>query len=90
MNSALCPLCRKNNNCGNLKQPASSSEKLDCWCLHESIPSAALEALPPEQRGKSCICQSCAKAFTLSNSTSTSNTPASDQLAFPVGQTSSS
>ena len=37
----------------------------DCWCLHQPVSTAALDALSPEQRGKSCLCQACAAQATV-------------------------
>ncbi|WP_081474701.1 cysteine-rich CWC family protein [Acidovorax radicis] len=54
--ASVCPLCGQANLCAIAAgQPAES-----CWCMApHTIAPAALAALPPEQRGKTCICPAC-------------------------------
>lgn len=68
LDERLCPLCQQPNACGNLQsvhteEPTGDlavSASFDCWCLHQPVSAAALQQLSPDQRGQSCICQSCA------------------------------
>jgi len=69
----LCPLCAKDNTCGNLlsnqlekSHPVCEAEKkLTCWCQDPNIqfPPELLQQVPDELKNKICICQSCAMAF---------------------------
>jgi prepilin-type N-terminal cleavage/methylation domain-containing protein/prepilin-type processing-associated H-X9-DG protein len=34
-----------------------------CWCEAEEIPAALLARIPPEQRGRACICRTCLEGF---------------------------
>lgn len=62
VDSFLCPLCQQKNHCGNLG--AVDTEKA-CWCNNPDIqfPTALLEKVPEDKKGKACICKRCAKAF---------------------------
>lgn len=84
MDESLCPICQQSNQCGNLNRTQSSGQTFDCWCLHSKVPSAAIDLLPPDQRGKSCICQSCSEAFTRDPELKTSEN-CRTELAYPVG-----
>lgn len=58
----LCPLCGKPNSCINLG--AQDIEKT-CWCNDPTIkfPEALLSKIPPELRGKACVCKTCVLNF---------------------------
>lgn len=58
--TALCPLCRRDNNCGNL-----NASKQTCWCQAETIkfPAALLAKVPDTLKQQACICQRCAREF---------------------------
>jgi hypothetical protein len=58
----ICPLCGRKNACVNLG--VNDTEK-SCWCNDPSIsfPEALLAQIPPELRGKACICRFCALKF---------------------------
>ncbi|MFF2481862.1 cysteine-rich CWC family protein [Paenibacillus sp. NPDC058071] len=50
-----CPLCGEQNGCGM----TSGEAPKQCWCVEERFPEWLIESVPQEQKGKSCICQSC-------------------------------
>ncbi|MBV4454340.1 MULTISPECIES: cysteine-rich CWC family protein [Pseudomonas] len=54
----LCPACGARNAC-TLADPQTVDQA--CWCYGVSIDPAVLEALPPEQRNKACLCPRCAQ-----------------------------
>jgi len=56
-----CPLCGGDASCAILE--AKGAPVTDCWCFHVRIPEALLERIPPQQRGKSCLCSSCLTRF---------------------------
>jgi hypothetical protein len=56
-----CPLCGKANQCA---QAAPASRDQPCWCFSAKIGPEALERIPPEERGCSCICLECASGAT--------------------------
>jgi hypothetical protein len=51
-----CPLCGEPNGCG------AAAGKPDCWCFNVSLDKAALERIPPEAKGKACVCRRCGGA----------------------------
>ncbi len=54
-----CPLCSQANHCGMEKG-------LDnCWCAADGMefPGELLQQLPDQQKGQSCICEACVRAF---------------------------
>lgn len=59
LNVKNCPICGKDNRCGNVKDPASQS----CWCAKEVFPQGIFELVPAELLNKSCICKSCLDRF---------------------------
>lgn len=85
MDESLCPICQQSNRCGNINRTPSSNQEFDCWCFHTKIPPAALNALPSSQRGQSCICQSCAEAYTSEPNLKDSGNSRTE-LAYPVGE----
>ena len=55
--TSVCPLCGQPNQCAIAAgRPAES-----CWCMSEPVSRDALERLPDEQRGQSCICPACGR-----------------------------
>lgn len=60
----LCPLCQQQNLCANL---GMAEGKKTCWCNDPNIqfPTALLEKIPSDKKGKACICQKCAQAFEM-------------------------
>jgi len=54
-----CPLCGGPNGCAAV---ATGRFDVPCWCSEQSFPPALLARLPPDARGKACICRACAQA----------------------------
>jgi hypothetical protein len=59
LDEPVCPLCGGPNGCA---AAASGSLKVSCWCSELILPPSALEDIPPDLRGKACICRDCALA----------------------------
>ncbi|MBP7544350.1 MAG: cysteine-rich CWC family protein [Acidovorax sp.] len=55
--ASCCPLCGQANQCAVAAGDAPES----CWCMHTPIAAAALQRLPPAERGRRCICAHCAQ-----------------------------
>ncbi|WP_084545094.1 MULTISPECIES: cysteine-rich CWC family protein [Derxia] len=51
-----CPLCHQPNRCG-------ISDFANCWCRALPVPPALLATLPPELRGKACLCRNCIESW---------------------------
>jgi hypothetical protein len=62
---ARCPLCGTPNRCAMELERASGQPQPPCWCTQASFPPPLLEQLPPETRGKACICAACAARAAL-------------------------
>ncbi|GIP44965.1 hypothetical protein J45TS6_34240 [Paenibacillus sp. J45TS6] len=58
-NPLICPLCRKPNHCAY----AAGRPAEECWCMNLSVPKLLLAQIPDEQRGKSCVCEACVRAY---------------------------
>jgi hypothetical protein len=58
-----CPLCGKDNNCGNLQGKPHGT----CWCSRALFPKEIFDLLPQNRAGKSCICKSCLDQFKANN-----------------------
>jgi len=58
----LCPLCNKDNQCGNI---SACDSKLSCWCHSPEInfPEKLLNQIPDCPKNKACICKACALAY---------------------------
>ncbi|GAB3106247.1 cysteine-rich CWC family protein [Aestuariicella hydrocarbonica] len=83
-----CPICQQQNHCGNQQRQQTASataDDFDCWCLHETIDPNLLESLPLQQRGRSCICQSCALKSSRSRKSGGAPDPASVETYIPPG-----
>jgi hypothetical protein len=39
-----------------------AAQRESCWCFSVKIDPAALEKIPPEAKGRACVCQSCGVA----------------------------
>ncbi len=52
-----CPLCGQANAC----RIAADKDSPHCWCFDESIGVAALAKVPAADRGRACICRTCAR-----------------------------
>ncbi|WP_181295564.1 cysteine-rich CWC family protein [Pseudomonas sp. Q2-TVG4-2] len=53
-----CPLCGQSNQCGQC-DPASAQQP--CWCFNTDIAPETREQIPPEAKGKACLCSRCAR-----------------------------
>ena len=52
----ICPLCGADNQCAmSADHPVAK-----CWCASVTISAATLAAIPPQDRGRRCICPACA------------------------------
>ncbi len=51
-----CPLCRAENSCA----VAAGRSVRACWCNGAKVPRDILDRVPPESRGKACLCSRCA------------------------------
>lgn len=62
--TTLCPLCRRDNACGNLNTNTGT-----CWCQNDELKfsPSLLYKVPKNQRGKACVCQQCAREFQASD-----------------------
>lgn len=50
-----CPLCGEPNACA-----MAADEAGPCWCFTTPIAEGVIERIPPDQRGRACVCQRCA------------------------------
>lgn len=64
LSPSLCPLCQRDNACGNLNTNSHA-----CWCQSDDLKfsPSLLDKVPEKQRGKACICQQCAREFQASD-----------------------
>jgi hypothetical protein len=54
-----CPLCGRPNRCAMAEgHPVGA-----CWCVSMRLTADMLEAVPTEDRGVRCICDTCARAL---------------------------
>lgn len=51
-----CPLCGAENGCA----VAAGRSVSACWCNGAKAPRDILDGIPPESRGKACLCSRCA------------------------------
>lgn len=64
LDTSLCPLCGQANQCAiSAGLPPES-----CWCMQTPVSKEALNRLPAETRGQSCICPLCAQPTPTINS----------------------
>jgi hypothetical protein len=49
-----CPLCGEPNAC------AMAADGGACWCFTTPIAEGVIERIPPDQRGRACVCARCA------------------------------
>ena len=54
LNAPLCPICGQSNDCA---ASAKGSFDTDCWCVAVVFTEELLAKVPPELRGKSCVCR---------------------------------
>jgi hypothetical protein len=62
INPILCPLCGQANQCAMEVELATGIKQAPCWCSQTSFAAELLDKVPPEARGKACICSVCAAA----------------------------
>lgn len=55
----ICPLCGKNNQCGQL---CSGDNKDACWCASGELefPESLLNRVSNAAKNRACICKACA------------------------------
>jgi hypothetical protein len=53
----MCPRCGQPNDCAAAR---TGSFATPCWCASVTIAAELLESLPPEDRGRACLCPRCA------------------------------
>ena len=58
LQAPLCPICGKPNECA---ASASGSFEVECWCKEVNFSESLLAKIPPDLKGKACICRSCAE-----------------------------
>jgi len=54
-----CPLCGQPNRCAMAEEHPVGA----CWCVSIRLTADMLEAVPTEDRGVRCICETCAHAL---------------------------
>ncbi|MET3442297.1 hypothetical protein ABIC94_003081 [Variovorax paradoxus] len=60
IDATRCPLCGEQNRCAMEVARETGEPQPPCWCMATDFRNAPLAALPPESRGKACICARCA------------------------------
>ena len=60
--ATVCPLCKKDNACGNIK---NTGAEFRCWCQNSAVifPEDLLEQLHRQGIDKRCVCLSCVEKF---------------------------
>lgn len=58
MDPRRCPLCGRENRCGEAEGGAGR-----CWCFDLKVPPALLARVPEALRGKACVCRECVQAY---------------------------
>lgn len=53
--ASRCPLCGGDNRCG-----LARGETV-CWCFDAAIDRKTIDAVPPSDRDRVCICPACAR-----------------------------
>jgi hypothetical protein len=56
-----CPLCGQANACAMEIERETGVKQAPCWCTQVDFSPELLGRLPPQARGKACICASCAR-----------------------------
>ncbi|WP_281914838.1 cysteine-rich CWC family protein [Caldimonas thermodepolymerans] len=64
---AACPLCGRPNACSMAPAAGCGTSACGdggpCWCTTLSFPPELLARVPPEARGRACICRHCVEAW---------------------------
>ncbi|PJI07372.1 MULTISPECIES: cysteine-rich CWC family protein [Clostridium] len=55
----VCPICGKDNNCGNRKGLPHG----ECWCSHIKVPQGLKDLVPEHLKMKACICKDCVDKY---------------------------
>jgi hypothetical protein len=55
-----CPLCGEPNRCAMELQMATGQPQPPCWCTRAGFSAELLAQVPPDARGRACICAACA------------------------------
>jgi hypothetical protein len=58
---AKCPLCGQANGCAMEAPGGRTGAQPPCWCTTVDFSAELLEQLPPQARGRACICRACAQ-----------------------------
>ena len=61
LDASKCPLCGKSNQCFMEIERETGVNPGPCWCVGLDFSADLLAKLPPEARGKACICEVCAR-----------------------------
>jgi hypothetical protein len=59
INTAICPICGKPNQCAVAADPSAT----ECWCETVIFPEELLVMVPENAVRKTCICQSCLRDY---------------------------
>ena len=76
-----CPICGGDNECGvaaankHAATHCSDGAKATCWCFDVQIPDAALQRIPKEAVGHTCICRRCSMAQATASGVTTTRDP---------------
>ncbi|MCX7741792.1 MAG: cysteine-rich CWC family protein [Tepidimonas sp.] len=55
-----CPMCGGPNGCALQQQRRSGQPQPPCWCTRATFAAELLARVPPQARGRACICARCA------------------------------
>ena len=61
ISKSKCPLCGKFNQCAMEIERETGVRPDPCWCVGLDFSADLLAKLPPEEQGKACICEACAR-----------------------------
>ncbi|WP_280191827.1 cysteine-rich CWC family protein [Delftia sp. PS-11] len=70
----LCPLCGRSSQCAII----AGADPLLCWCMTTPVAPASLARIPPQMRGKACLCPACAAGAPAADMMSTIHPPELD------------
>ena len=62
--AATCPMCGQPNGCAMAGGRGAAQDCESCWCREVRIDEAVLAQLPDADRGRACLCRSCATGKT--------------------------
>jgi hypothetical protein len=64
IDTALCPLCGKPNQCAMAADPSAT----ECWCSELKFPAGLLAQIPKNAVRRTCVCPECLKLYLENNS----------------------